>query len=553
MSRGGYQSLDSADSADNAQEHKAPRRAGRAYRLKKLHGVILFGLLLITTLGSTMLMSPAGTAKPGKKNIIFMVTDGMGPASLALTRGFKQHRDKSFINDILTLDKHLIGSSRTRSNDSVVTDSAAGATAFSCAMKTYNNAVGVDPSKNPCGTVLEALKLQGYLTGLVVTTRVTDATPAAFSSHVTWRTFEDLIAEHQLGHYPLGRSVDLMIGGGRAHFYSPADTAYGAGGARADGRNLISEAVESGWSYVSNRSEFDQLALGQNVELPLLALLTDNNIPFDIDRDDAEFPSLEEEALTALHALSRASADSDQGFFLLIEGSRIDHAGHNNDPAAQVREVLAYDKMFRSVLEFADQSDVETVVISTSDHETGGLATALQTSDEYPDYIWFPEVLLSAQHSGEYASAKLSSYKGGDFKKLVVEVLEMDLGIHDYTAEDVEYLCSNPAGAHFYLNRMISTRARIGWSTHGHSAVDVNIYAYSNKPETMDLIHSQLRGNRENTDMGEFIREYAGLDLDYVTGLLKGTQNEPSAGGELRGAALDPYHLPPHPPASPAI
>jgi len=88
------------------------------------------------------------------------------------------------------------------------------------------------------------------------------------------------------------------------------------------------------------------------------------------------YPSLDEMARTAINALEAATQDSDKGFFLMIEGSRIDHAGHGNDPAAQVNEVLAYDKAFASVLEFIDRSDTESVVVSTSDHETGGLAIA---------------------------------------------------------------------------------------------------------------------------------------------------------------------------------
>ena len=88
------------------------------------------------------------------------------------------------------------------------------------------------------------------------------------------------------------------------------------------------------------------------------------------------YPSLDEMARTALKALEAATRDSDKGFFLMIEGSRIDHAGHGNDPAAQVREVLAYDKAFGSVLEFLDESSTDGVLVATSDHETGGLAVA---------------------------------------------------------------------------------------------------------------------------------------------------------------------------------
>ncbi len=88
------------------------------------------------------------------------------------------------------------------------------------------------------------------------------------------------------------------------------------------------------------------------------------------------YPSLDEMARTALTALSAATQDSDKGFFLMIEGSRIDHAGHGNDPAAQVREVLAYDRAFSSVVDFLDKSDVQGVLVATSDHETGGLSVA---------------------------------------------------------------------------------------------------------------------------------------------------------------------------------
>lgn len=481
-----------------------------------------------------------------KKNVIFLVTDGMGPASLSLARSFRQHRDGLPIDDILELDRHLIGSSRTRSSSSLVTDSAAGATAFSCAMKTYNNAVGVSPDEKPCGTLLEAMKFQGYHTGLVVTTRITDATPAAFSSHVTYRFYEDLVAQHQLGDYPLGRVVDLMIGGGRSHFYPPADTKYGNGGARKDDRNLIDEAIKSGWSYVGNRSEFDALNLGKNVELPLLALVADNDIPFDIDREDDVYPSLEEEAITALTALSEATKDSDKGFFLLIEGSRIDHAGHNNDPAAQVREVLAFDKAFEAVLDFADSTDVETIVISTSDHETGGLATARQLTPSYPDYAWYPSALLNATHSGEYLNRKVASYEGDDLESFVKsEILEKDLGILDYDSTEVENIIKNKASSHYTLNDIVSRRSQTGWSTHGHSAVDVNIYAYSNKKHAMYELYENLGGNHENIEIGQFMVDFVGVDLEHITDKIQRTQVRPNNLDvvEQQQETGDEYHM----------
>ena len=314
----------------------------------------------------------------GKRNLIFMVSDGMGPTSLSLTRSFRQTTTGLPIDDVLVLDEHLIGSSRTRSTSSLVTDSAAGATAFSCGQKSYNGAISVLPNRDPCGTVLEAAKRAGYMTGLVVTTRITDATPACFAAHVNHREEEDKVAEQEVGEHPLGRVLDLMLGGGRCHFL-PNTT---GGSCRNDERDIVDLAKKNGFSYVSDRKGFDGLNFGTGVKLPLLGLFADTDIPYEVDRRNMDdvYPSLDEMARTALTALQDATEDSDKGFFLMIEGSRIDHAGHGNDPVAQVHEVLAYDKAFASVLDFLERDDVEGVLVGTSDHETGGLATARRKS-----------------------------------------------------------------------------------------------------------------------------------------------------------------------------
>jgi alkaline phosphatase len=337
----------------------------------------------------------------GKRNLIFMVSDGMGPTSLSMTRSFRQFESGLPIEDVLVLDKHIIGSSRTRSSNSLVTDSAAGATAFSCGFKTYNGAISVLSDHSPCGTVLEAAKKAGYMTGLVVTTRITDATPACFAAHVNRREYEDRIAEQEVGDYPLGRVVDLMLGGGRCHFL-PNTT---SGSCRADDKDVTKMAQDKfGFGYVDDREGFDGLEGGKAVKLPFLGLFADTDIPYEIDRRNMDdvYPSLEEMAKTAVTALSAATKDSDKGFFIMIEASRIDHAGHGNDPAAQVHEVLAYDKAFKAVLDFLEKDETQGILIATSDHETGGLAAARQLHKTYPDYLWYPSVLANASHSSEY-------------------------------------------------------------------------------------------------------------------------------------------------------
>lgn len=423
----------------------------------------------------------------GKRNMIFMVSDGMGPTSLSLTRSFTQYTQGLPWDETLILDQYLIGSSRTRSTSSLITDSAAGATAFSCGRKSYNGAISVLPDHSPCGTVLEAAKKAGYMTGLVVTTRITDATPACFASHANRREYEDLIAEQLIGDSPLGKQVDLLVGGGRCHFLPNTTTE----SCRADSKDVVQMAKDSGFNYVDNRKDFDALSSSSSVKLPLLALLARTDIPYEIDRVHATdiYPSESEMATFALRALSAATQDSDKGFFIMIEGSRIDHAGHANDPAAQVHEVLAHDSAFAAALDFLDKEETEGVLVSTSDHETGGLSTARQLHKEYPIYKWYPGVLANASQSSEFIGAEFGKYIKGDgqyhdrFQKRTFvreKLLEPMLGIKDASDGEVDSLIEAEAiwpPAYIFAD-MISRRAQIGWSTHGHSGKSGNLHCH---------------------------------------------------------------------------
>ncbi|TEA19935.1 Repressible alkaline phosphatase [Colletotrichum sidae] len=467
----------------------------------------------------------------GKRNLIFMVSDGMGPASLSLTRSFRQHVEGLPEGDVLTLDKHFWGSSRTRSSNSLVTDSAAGATAFSCGKKSYNGAISVLPDYEPCGTVLEAAKRAGFMTGLVVTTDITDATPACFASHVLTRAMNDDIALQEVGAGPLGRVVDIMLGGGRCHFL-PNGT---QGSCRLDDEDVVAKAQkEYGWTYAGDRKAFDELKLGEKVDLPTLGLFAPGDIPFEIDRRNMSdvYPSLSEMAETALRALEKATENSDKGFFLMIEGSRIDHAGHINDPAAQVHEVLEYDKAFKHVSDFVKNSKTESLLVATSDHETGGLATALQEPGHLPVYNWYPRQLAKATASAELLSKKFlahiasnKSKSKADLKTWVNDELVVPgLGIKDAHPEELDALVDQPAVSVQTFAAMISLRAHIGWSTHGHTALDVNVYS-TGGPDAQDI-----RGNVENTDIGKFLRGYLNVDVDAITDELREKMNKQQLG-----------------------
>lgn len=323
-----------------------------------------------------------------------------------------------------------------------------------------------------------------------------------------------------------------MLGGGRCHFL-PNTT---DGSCRGDSRDLVSEAQKRfGFSYVDNRKSFDGLKKGKAVKLPLLGLFAPTDIPYDIDRKDADYPSLEEMAEVALKALEIATKDSKKGFFLMVEGSRIDHAGHGNDPAAQVHEVLAYDRTFKRVSDWIAGSKYPGVVVSTSDHETGGLAAARrrylprkwyksyangnpELHEDYPEYLWYPEVLANASSSSEYLADQYAGYEGpADEEEDYIRktILRKGLGIHDVSDDEIRAIKDHKAegASALVLADVISRRAQVGWTTHGHSGVDVNIYGSAGT--------CKLGGNHENTEVGEFLRDYLQVDVDAITKELK--------------------------------
>lgn len=160
----------------------------------------------------------------------------------------------------------------------------------------------------------------------------------------------------------------------------------------------------------------------------------------------------------------------------MIEGSRIDHAGHGNDPAAQVNEVLAYDKAFATVVDFLERDSTPGVLVGTSDHETGGLAVARQLHATYPEYLWLPGVLANASHSAEFAEKELKDYlKEGNGKSAqetyTRELLKKALGVEDPSQGEIDALLDpdNESPPSYVFADMISRRAQVGWSTHGHS------------------------------------------------------------------------------------
>jgi alkaline phosphatase len=312
---------------------------------------------------------PPATAK----TIIFMVPDGMGLADVTAARIFKNGLEGANLS-LETLS--TIGYQRTHSADSSVTDSAAAASAWANGDKFRNGEISChdndqdekcEPTPGP--TILETAKEKGKSTGLVVTSSVTDATPAAFGAHVPSRDCEKEIARQ----FVQVTGVDVILGGGLNHFRS--------NGVEADKcgtfGNFTAEAEHNGYDVVYTGKELNNaVAKGSKKILGLFARKGKTPELFRINSKEKyrqKEPTLPQMTAAALKTLEE---DKD-GFFLLVEGSQIDWANHHNDVAYQVAETLAFDAAVQVVLNWIAENpsrSQHTLVIIAPDHETGGFA-----------------------------------------------------------------------------------------------------------------------------------------------------------------------------------
>lgn len=276
------------------------------------------------------------------KNIILLIGDGMGI----------NYVGASYFSDKENPYNHFksIGFSVTTSIDKLIVDSAAGATALATGQPTKNKYLSVDSLLAPLKTVIETAKENNYSVGIISTSSVTHATPAAFYAHVDNRGKETDIA-FQLSEC----NLDLIIGGGTQFFLPDVD-----GGKRIDDVNLIDKFKSSGYSYLDEYYP-EQISNSSKV----ICLLERNGIK---PAEEREY-SLGDLTSAAINNLSK----NENGFFLMVEGSQIDWAGHDRLPEMLMSEMHDFNTAIKKALEFSI-SDGNTLVLVTADHETGGMA-----------------------------------------------------------------------------------------------------------------------------------------------------------------------------------
>jgi alkaline phosphatase len=314
-----------------------------------------------------------GANTASAKNVILLIGDGMGFPQLTLARIDKSNENISEYSSVeLFMDgMEQTGYVSTSSANAFVTDSAPAATAMATGQKTNNGVISQDATaiqgKNDgrnLTTIVEMAEKAGLSTGLITTTRITHATPAAFYAHVDNRDNESEIADQLLI-----SKVDVILGGGLQYFIGKNDTdPTGKEGKRNDDRNLLTEFQYKDYDFVHNGSAFQKVDANKTEKL--LGLFESSHMQYELERqasNEAD-PSLANMTEKAIAILSK----NPKGFFLMVEGGRIDHAGHERNLSKIVADTLAFDDAVKVALDFASLEN-STLVIVTADHECGGL------------------------------------------------------------------------------------------------------------------------------------------------------------------------------------
>lgn len=451
----------------------------------KVLPMALASALALTGVSSFTLSAEAGTPdknqgkahgqdhKKGKKekvkNVIFLIGDGMGTSYTSAYRYLQNDPSTKMVEDT-ALDAYLVGQQSTypEDPDQNITDSASAATAMAAGIKTYNSAIAVDNDESRVKTVLEAAKEKGKATGLVATSEITHATPASFGAHDIARKNMNAIADDYYDELINGEhKVDVLLGGGVDLFE------------RTD-RNLTEEFQKDGYSYLTNRDE-----LLSNDDEQVLGLFAPAGLPKMIDREDRT-PSLEEMTTSAIDRLSK----DEDGFFLMVEGSQVDWAGHDNDIVAAMSEMEDYDKAFQAAIKFAKE-DGNTLVVATADHSTGGFSIGADGI-----YNWFGEPIKAAKRTPDFMAQQIVD--GVGVEETLSEYIDLEL-----TAEEIETV-KKAAESNKYttidnaIEEIFNQRTHTGWTTGGHTGEDVPVYAYGPASD-------EFAGKLDNTDHAKII------------------------------------------------
>lgn len=500
--------------------------------MKRLLPFLLFCLFVSPYSFPPAHAGESGTAKGNIRNIILMIPDGCSTELLAVARWMNRGIS-------LSLDTCIRGLVKTHCSDSPIGDSAPTGSAYATGHRSQDGFVSTYPARSmkpdgsrflsdsakafrPMMTLMEAAKLQGKATGIVASCHFPHATPAAFLAHTPDRNQYFRISKQMTA-----QACDILFGGG-SFFVDSSQVRYGFDAQR--------QLRENGIFYTRNFEQVRQAA--REGHSRIWGLFASREMAYEIDRirETPSQPSLETMTRQALEILSK----NPQGFFLMVEGSKIDWGAHNNDLPAAVFDLLAFDQAVGAALDFA-REDGETLVVILPDHQTGGpVIGGYNLSKGYArtsvEEIFGP--ISRYRKSASKAVSDILSENGFSEKDrlepLIRQSLERDFGICETEEEEIVQTARTLRNKGLSdastraLTRIINRRNLIGWSTYGHHGGDVFFACYH--PDGREP-----NGLIDNEAIAPYICREAGLgNLDSLSRTYYVPATEIFSGKEMR-------------------
>ncbi len=455
------------------------------------------------------------------KYIFYFIGDGMGmPQRTAAEMYLKEKKGKDAT--LLMNELPAQGVTTTHANDRFITGSAASGTAMACGIKTNINYIGVDPNYKPVKTVAEMAKEQGKKVGIISSVSIDHATPACFYSHQKHRKLY-----HEIDMDLAKSGFDFFGGGG---LKDPA----GKKSENPQG-DALETAASNGYTVVDNKAEFLKLNKDSGKVLAYNKNLPDGKaLPYHMDNSDADI-SIAEFTQKAVELL-----DNDKGFFIMVEGGKIDWACHANDAVAAIHDTLAFDEAIQVGYEFYQKHPEETLLVVTGDHECGGLTlgfagTAYQSSfsmlgAQKGSFQYFTDHVMAEYkktHAKGEASFKdmmprIEEYFGLKFmgdgpmvlKPFEIQALKQafvqsmaGLTVETGTADYLLYGSYDPMTVQ--ITHILNNKAGLGWTSYSHTGVPVASSAVGLGAETFN-------GYYDNTDLAKKIMAVMGADAKQM-------------------------------------
>ena len=393
------------------------------------------------------------TGKAKAKNLIFLVVDGMGTGTLSLAHAWQKHVKGKGLEwlDFYDSSDCVRSFQDTASANSPVTDSAAAASAWGCGHRVNNGAINVTPDGKHHKPIFQYAKEAGKATGVVSTCRITHATPAGFVTAIESRNSEDEIAQQYLK-----QEMDVYLGGGMRHF-------------KRDDADLVAQFAAKGYAIAKDMRELKVAEKYSRV----LGLFSDGHVPYMIDREHdrslKNVPGLEAMLESSLEVLSRKP----EGFVLQVESGRVDHAGHDNDPATILHEMLEFDRCIKIAEKF-QKTHPDTLFILTTDHGTGGCQMN-GVGSKYNDTFGALDNLT--KFTGSFESLEASSKELGHFDGVTFEKITGIPASQEKIDEVAELLPKfgdyfNAVVAKVFEKELFELTG-VGWTSNNHTAEHV--------------------------------------------------------------------------------